>query len=63
MSERGEVEVLLPLNRIPTKAEQKDLLRTAFEEARKLVAPTQGRVLGPDHQPTSSQGALRSRGP
>lgn len=44
MSERTEVEVLLPLERQPTPAELKHLLRIAFDEAKRLVGP--GRVLG-----------------
>lgn len=44
MSERTEVEVLLPLTRQPTDSEKRLLLRSAFREAAKLVAP--GRVLG-----------------
>lgn len=44
MSERTEVEVLLPLERQPTPDEMKHLLAIAFGEAKRLVAP--GRVLG-----------------
>lgn len=66
MSERGEVEVLLPLDRVPTKKEQKDLLRIAFAEARKIVKPTGGRVLGLSaiiraENPITSQLALKVR--
>lgn len=47
MSERGEVEVLLPVSRpLETRAEKADLLHAAFEEAFNLVKPTGGRVLG-----------------
>lgn len=46
MSERGEVGVLMPLNRRPTRPEQALLKAAAFASARKLVAPTGGRVLG-----------------
>lgn len=45
-AERGEVGVLMPLNRRPSKAEQALLRSAAFASARKLVAPTGGRVLG-----------------
>lgn len=44
MSERTEVEVVLPLERVPSRVEHKMLLKVAFGEARHLVAP--GRVLG-----------------
>lgn len=44
MSERTEVMVELPLARMPTAEEGRDLLKQAFGEAKKLVGP--GRVLG-----------------
>lgn len=45
MSERTEVEVLLPLARAPrNELERKQLIRTAFDSAAELVKP--GRVLG-----------------
>lgn len=45
MSERTEVEVLLPLARRPENdLERRELIRTAFQSARDLVKP--GRVLG-----------------
>ncbi len=44
MSERTEVIVELPIQRMPTPAEGVDLLKQAFAEAKKLVGP--GRVLG-----------------
>lgn len=44
MSERTEVEVLLPLDRWPDRGEVVMLRRIAFDEARRLVNP--GRVLG-----------------
>lgn len=44
MSERTQVVVELPLSRMPTPEEGRDLLKTAFDEAKKLVGP--GRVLG-----------------
>jgi hypothetical protein len=44
VSERTEVEVLLPLERQPTPDELKHLLEIAFGEAKRLVGP--GRVLG-----------------
>jgi hypothetical protein len=47
MSERGTVEVFLPVNRVPTgRREKQELTQLAFTEARKLVAPTGGKVLG-----------------
>jgi hypothetical protein len=46
VSERGEVAVVLPVERVPTPEENKDLIRTAFVEARKLVAGVAGKVLG-----------------
>jgi hypothetical protein len=47
MSERGEVEVLLPLARKPATAQEREqLLTTALEQARSLVHPLGGRVLG-----------------
>lgn len=46
MSERGEVEVVLPLNRWPTtRAERAEVSSLALAEARRLVAPTGGRLL------------------
>lgn len=44
MSERTEVEVLLPLERQPSKSEMRLLLKMAFQEAKQLVGL--GRVLG-----------------
>jgi hypothetical protein len=44
MSERTEVVVELPLARMPSPEEGRDLLKQAFGEAKKLVSP--GRVLG-----------------
>lgn len=45
MSERTEVEVLLPLARAPKNdLERRELVRTAFQSAADLVKP--GRVLG-----------------
>lgn len=44
MSERTQVAVELPLSRMPTPEEGRDLLKQAFAEAQKLVGP--GRVLG-----------------
>lgn len=45
MSERTEVEVLLPLARAPKNdLERRELIRTAFQSASDLVKP--GRVLG-----------------
>lgn len=44
MSERTEVEVLLPLDRWPDRSEIVMLRRIAFDEAKRLVHP--GRVLG-----------------
>ncbi len=44
MSERTEVMVELPLARMPSPEEGRDLLKQAFGEAKKLVGP--GRVLG-----------------
>ncbi len=46
MSERGEVEVMLPLERTPSQTEHLELMRVAFAEARKLVGTVGGRVLG-----------------
>lgn len=47
MSERGEVEVLLPVERPPaTRRERVELSRIALAEARRLVAGVGGRVLG-----------------
>lgn len=46
MSERTQVEVLLPLDRPPTQDEKRDLVAIAFDSARKLVSPHGGRVLG-----------------
>lgn len=46
MSERTEIEVLVPVERPPTRAEQRDLVAIAFDEARRLVAPHGGQVLG-----------------
>ena len=66
MSERGQVEVLLPLDREPNEVESKDLMRMAIVEAKKLVEPTKGRVLGivsiirAEH-PITSQLALKVR--
>lgn len=44
MSERTEVVVELPLARMPSPDEGRDLFKQAFVEAKKLVGP--GRVLG-----------------
>lgn len=44
MSERTEVIVEMPVNRLPVGQEARDLLKQAFGEAKKLVGP--GRVLG-----------------
>lgn len=45
MSERTEVEVLMPLNRPPAnEIERRQIIRDAFASARALVKP--GRVLG-----------------
>lgn len=44
MSERTEVVVEMPLARVPSSDEMRDLLKQAFGEAKKLVGP--GRVLG-----------------
>lgn len=45
MSERTEVEVLMPLNRAPaTEIERRQVIRDAFKAAGDLVKP--GRVLG-----------------
>lgn len=45
MSERTEVEVVLPLARAPrNELERRELIRTAFRSANDLVKP--GRVLG-----------------
>jgi hypothetical protein len=46
MSERQEVEVLIPLERVPTRFENRQLLHLAFAEAKRLVAPHRGKVLG-----------------
>jgi hypothetical protein len=46
VSERGELEVFLPLERIPTRAENQRLLHLAFAEARRLCRQVGGRVLG-----------------
>jgi hypothetical protein len=47
VSERGEVEVLLPLARKPATAQEREgLVRTALDEAQRLVHPVGGRVLG-----------------
>lgn len=63
MSERGEVEVLLPLVRIPTREENSALLHQAFKEARRLIAPTGGRILGVSKtaRAKSAQGELALR--
>lgn len=37
MSERGEIEVLLPVARKPTRAEHDDLVREGFAAARRLL--------------------------
>lgn len=44
MSERAEVMVELPLERMPSAEEGRQLIKQAFGEAKKLVGP--GRVLG-----------------
>lgn len=44
MSERTNVVVELPLERRPSPQEGRELLKTAFGEAKRLVGP--GRVLG-----------------
>jgi hypothetical protein len=44
MSERTEVVVELPLARMPSFEESRNLLKQAFAEAKKLIGP--GRVLG-----------------
>lgn len=46
MSERGEIGVLLPLERRPSKREQSQLRAMAFVQARRLAASVGGRVLG-----------------
>jgi hypothetical protein len=46
VSERGEVDVVLPLERVPTPTENRMLIGMAFGEARKLVATVGGKVLG-----------------
>lgn len=44
MSERTEVVVEIPLARRPTPEEGRDLIKQAFDSAKKFVEP--GRVLG-----------------
>lgn len=44
MSERTEVVVEMPLERMPTPNEGRALIHQAFGEAKKLIGP--GRVLG-----------------
>lgn len=44
MSERTNVVVELPLDRLPEKDEMPELFNKAVEEARKLIGP--GRILG-----------------
>jgi hypothetical protein len=47
MSERGEIEVLFPVNHVPSRAEHVDLLRRSFVEARRLLdGAGGGQVLG-----------------
>lgn len=46
MSEQGEVEVLMPVTRLPQGAEMNQLTKRAFFEAHKLIRPTGGRILG-----------------
>lgn len=44
MSERGTVQVEMPLNRPPDKAEMPDLMRQAKAKAGEIIGP--GRILG-----------------
>lgn len=46
MSERGEVEVMCPLERTPSRDERRAIMAVAFGEARRLVDTVGGRVLG-----------------
>lgn len=46
MSERGQIAVDVPISRYPTEAEQSQLLLSAAQEARKLLAPYKGKLLG-----------------
>lgn len=46
VSERTEVEVLIPVDRVPTREEQKDLMRIALDTAKNLVGQHGGRVVG-----------------
>lgn len=46
MSERGEIEVLVPLAYEPSGNEMKALTKMAFTEARRLLQPTGGHVVG-----------------
>lgn len=46
MSERGEVVVLLPMQRYPLPQERREVTAVAFATARRLVADVGGRVLG-----------------
>ena len=66
MSERGEVEVFMALDRAPNEIESRELIDTAWQEAKKLVAPTKGRVLGLSkiiraEEPITGQLALKVR--
>lgn len=45
-TERGEIGVLLPLERRPSKREQAQLRQMAFVQARRLASSVGGRVLG-----------------
>lgn len=45
-AERGEIEVLVPLARIPTPEEVKGLLHIAWGSALELVTKVGGRVIG-----------------
>lgn len=46
MSERTEVEVLLPVDHVPTRSEHEGLKRAGFDAAWNLVRQHGGRVLG-----------------
>jgi hypothetical protein len=46
MSEQTLVDVVLPLEREPVGRENIEVLKLAFQTARRLVSPLGGRVLG-----------------
>jgi hypothetical protein len=64
MSERGEIEVLLPVDHTPNRQEQATLRKMGFAEANRLAASVGGRVVGLSKvaravEPTTGQQALR----